>query len=78
MKGNKLVNNRNDLNYRFLYSLNNPFPIFLMIAVLYSGMFTHKNWLTILNMVFAITSNVIILIIGSVLYISLVYFSFVL
>ena len=69
MKGNKLVNNRNDLNYRFLYSLNNPFPIFLMIAVLYSGMFTHKNWLTILNMVFAITTNVIILIIGSVLYI---------
>ncbi len=52
-----------------MYSLNNPYPIFLMIAIIYSGMFTHKNWLTILNMSFDILTNIIILINGSLLYI---------
>ncbi len=67
MKNTNKINS--DINYHFLYSLNNPYPIFLMIAILYSGMFTHKNWLTILNMTFAILTNIIILIYGSLLYI---------
>ncbi len=67
MKNTNKINS--DINYQFLYSLNNPYPIFLMIAIIYSGMFTHKNWLTILNMSFDILTNIIILINGSLLYI---------
>ena len=67
MKNTNKINS--DINYQFLYSFNNPYPIFLMIAILYSGMFTHKNWLTILNMTFEIITNILILIYGSLLYI---------
>ena len=67
MKNTNKINS--DINYQFLYSFNNPYPIFLMIAIFYSGMFTHKNWLTILNMTFEIITNILILIYGSLLYI---------
>ena len=67
MKNTNKINS--DINYQFLYSFNNPYPIFFFFFIFYSGMFTHKNWLTILNMTFEIITNILILIYGSLLYI---------